>query len=78
MTAGWGGRRAQAWTAAVLANSDGMCALRLPGCTVVATTGDHILTQHERPDLRYVVANGRPSCTSCNQTRPRRPPPGNR
>jgi len=67
---GWGGRRAQAWTRAVLENSDGLCALRLPGvCTVVATTGDHVIPQSVRPDLRYVVANGRPSCGPCNNHR---------
>lgn len=65
----WGGRRAQEWTRAVLANSVGLCVLRLPGCTEVATTGDHIVPRSVRPDLRYVVANGQPACSSCNSKR---------
>ncbi len=69
----WGGRKAQAWTAAVLREKGKVCWLRLPGCTVVATTGDHVIPRSERPDLQYDVANGRPACLPCNQRRGRRP-----
>lgn len=76
---GWGGRRAQEWTAAVLANADlvneqgqPLCLLRLEGCTTVATTGDHIVPQHDAPELRYDLSNGRPSCVSCNSKRGKR------
>ena len=71
----WGGRRAQAWSAAVLAAHTGpageqpSCWLQLDGCTRVATTGDHVLPRRDRPDLMYVVANGRPACLSCNSKR---------
>lgn len=71
----WGGRKAQAWSAAVLAAHVGpageppVCWLQLPGCTQVATTGDHIVTRQDRPDLKYVVENGRPACLSCNSRR---------
>lgn len=68
----WGGRKAAAWTAAVLANSDRRCALRLEGCTGVATEGDHIKPRHDYPWLQYDVANGRPACRSCNAKRGRR------
>lgn len=71
----WGGRKAQAWSAAVLAmyaGEDGSpptCWLQLPGCTQVATTGDHVLPRQNRPDLKYDVMNGRPACLSCNSAR---------
>jgi 5-methylcytosine-specific restriction endonuclease McrA len=71
----WGGRRAQAWTRAVLAAHAGpngeapRCWLQLPGCTGVATTGDHIVQRRDRPDLAYVVANGKPACRPCNSKR---------
>ena len=45
------------------------CWLQLDGCTGVATTGDHILPRKDRPDLAYVIANGRPACLSCNSKR---------
>jgi len=62
----WGGRRAQAWTAAVLARYGTVCHLRSAGCTYRATTGDHLVPRSVRPDLQYVVENGRPACASCN------------
>lgn len=71
----WGGRRAVAWSRAVLAAHMGpggelpRCWLQLPGCTGVATTGDHVLPRKDRPDLAYSVANGRPACLSCNSKR---------
>ena len=65
----WGGRRAQAWTAAVLAEYGDSCWLQLPGCTQLATTGDHIYPRSTHPQLQYLVANGRPACMSCNRKR---------
>lgn len=71
----WGGRRAVAWRAAVLLAHTGpngeapTCWLQLPCCTGVATTADHIVPRKDRPDLAYVVANGRPACLPCNSTR---------
>jgi hypothetical protein len=35
----------------------------------VATTGDHLLSRHDRPDLKYVVENGKPACLPCNSKR---------
>lgn len=71
----WGGRRAVAWRRAVLAAYTGpngeapRCWLQLPCCLGVATTGDHVIPRQDRPDLAYVVANGRPACLPCNSTR---------
>lgn len=71
----WGGRRAAAWSRAVLAaytGPDGQpprCWLKLPGCLGVATTGDHLLPRKDRPDLAYFVPNGRPACLPCNSKR---------
>jgi len=65
----WGGRRAQTWTAAVLDKYGRTCWLQLPGCTHVATTGDHIVSRKENPALQYDVDNGRPACLPCNQRR---------
>lgn len=45
------------------------CWLQLPGCTVVATTGDHVIPRSVQPELQYDVDNGRPACLSCNQRR---------
>ena len=65
----WGGRRAQAWSAAVLQEHGTTCWLRLDGCTLVATTGDHVLSRHTHPHLAYDVSNGRPACLHCNSSR---------
>ena len=46
-----------------------VCSLSLDGCTLVATTGDHIVPKSERPDLAYDVTNGRPACRECNSSR---------
>ena len=45
------------------------CRLRLPGCTLVSTTGDHIIPVNHRPDLKFDRRNTRGSCRSCNQKR---------
>jgi hypothetical protein len=39
----WGGRRAQSYTAAVLAEWGTTCWLGYEGCTLIATTADHVL-----------------------------------
>lgn len=65
----WGGRRAQAWSRAVLDTFGTVCWLKLPGCTGLATTADHVISRRDRPDLKYLVANGRPACKPCNSRR---------
>jgi hypothetical protein len=77
----WGGRRAQRWTAAVLANASSrdelgrpLCVLKLKGCTVIATTGDHIVNRIDlertgRIHLLYDVTNGVPACLHCNTSK---------
>lgn len=71
----WGGRKAQAWTQAVLAAHEGpngeppTCWLQLPGCLGTATTGDHVLTRVDRPDLMFDPRNGKPACLPCNSKR---------
>lgn len=50
-----------------------MCTLRLPGCTLVSTTGDHIKPVSLRPDLKFDRANVRGSCRSCNGKRGNQP-----
>ena len=49
------------------------CTLRLPGCTLVSTTGDHIIPVSMRPDLKFDRANVRGSCWSCNNRRGNEP-----
>ena len=46
-----------------------VCRLRLPGCTIVTQTGDHIIPIKYRPDLKLVRQNVRGSCYSCNMKR---------
>lgn len=64
------GRRSQELTRLVLATYGRNCWLRLPGCTKVATTKDHITPwkQGGNNDL----ANFRPACKSCNSKRQNR------
>lgn len=74
----WGGRRAQRWTAAVLATYGQRCALNYDGCTLVATEGDHIVPRSVDLSRQYDVTNGRPACRHCNAERGNRldqPPP---
>jgi hypothetical protein len=73
MSEKWGGARAQEWTAAVLARYGRVCTLNLQGCTIEATTGDHIVPRKVAPELQYVVSNGRPACLHCNQKRATKP-----
>jgi 5-methylcytosine-specific restriction endonuclease McrA len=46
------------------------CRLRFEGiCTVVSTTGDHIIPVTERPELALVRSNVRAACKPCNDAR---------
>lgn len=62
-----GGRVQQELTRLVLAAYGNQCHLRLPGCTKIATTKDHVTpyAQGGTDDL----ANFRPACRSCNSKR---------
>lgn len=69
----WGGSRARAWTAAVLRRYGRVCALKLEGCTGIATEGDHIKPRKTHLHLQYDVTNGQPACRHCNGSRGARP-----
>lgn len=71
----WGGRRARAWSTAVLASKGTVCALRSKGCTYVATEADHILPRSTHPHLQYDPTNGLPACRHCNAARGKTPHP---
>lgn len=45
------------------------CWLRLPGCTGLSTTADHVLTVKDRPDLQLVRGNLHGACGPCNLRR---------
>lgn len=62
-----GGRAQQALTAAVLAHYGNKCWLRLPGCTGIATTKDHVIPYAQGGDDS--LENFRPACRSCNSKR---------
>lgn len=61
----WSGRRATEMTARVLAVKGRKCALGLPGCTLVATTADHILPK-SRGGAMWDMGNLQPACSHCN------------
>lgn len=42
------------------------CRLRLPGCEIVATTVDHIVSPRIAPGLFYEATNLRSACGHCN------------
>ena len=44
-----------------------VCVYHLPGCSSVATHGDHVLPKYARPDLTFHVANLVPACRDCNR-----------
>lgn len=46
-----------------------VCWLRLEGCTITSTTGDHIIPVADRPDLALVRTNVRGACAGCNERR---------
>jgi hypothetical protein len=63
---GYGGRAAQAWVRLVLSTYGDTCHLcHHRG----ADSGDHLQPRADRPDLMYVVSNGRPvhhkACPTC-------------
>ena len=60
--AGWEGLKAF-----VISRDGGRCQLRLPGCTLVATTADHILARARRGQT--IETNLRASCLHCNASR---------
>jgi hypothetical protein len=69
---GYGGRRAQTWVAQVLDSYGLRC--HLCSCDpdqAPADSADHLQTRQDRPDLMYVVSNGRPvhhrRCAVCGQ-----------
>ena len=45
-----------------------LCWLRLPGCTQLSTTADHVASVHERPDLAMSRDNLRGACHHCNSS----------
>jgi 5-methylcytosine-specific restriction endonuclease McrA len=46
-----------------------VCRLRLPGCTLVSDSVDHVIPRSMRPDLVMVRSNLRGVCASCNSRR---------
>ena len=65
-TSGWDWQRRRQ---RVIARDGGVCQLRLPGCTNVATTADHVLSPRDGGSDEE--ANLRASCQTCNETRRR-------
>lgn len=49
------------------------CRLRLPCCTILSETADHIHPKSARRDLAMVRANLRGACKACNSARGNRP-----
>jgi hypothetical protein len=64
-------RSTRAWRALVarVVAEEPACWLRLEGCTGASTTGDHVLTVADRPDLALVRANVHGACGPCNHRR---------
>lgn len=64
-------RSTSAWRrlAKQVAREEPICWLQLDGCTKVSTTGDHVITVTERPDLALVRSNVHGACSSCNYKR---------
>ena len=52
---------------------DPLCWLRLPGCTTLSTTTDHVIPFIKRPDLAMERANLRGACRHCNSSRQAKP-----
>ena len=51
-----------------------ICWLRLTGCTIRSTTGDHVIPLSARPDLALIRSNVRGACRPCNNKRGHLPP----
>ena len=64
-------RSTRAWKKlrAQVIREEPVCWLKLPGCTTLSTTADHILTVRDRPDLALVRANLHGACSPCNNRR---------
>ena len=58
--------RHRKWAAAVLKRDKRVCALRLEGCTFIATEADHIIPVAEGGD-EYALWNGRAVCSHCHR-----------
>ncbi len=63
------GRPWRRMVAYILRRDGYVCQLRLPGCTGVAETADHIIPFAVRPDLELEPSNLQAACTWCNQHR---------
>lgn len=68
-------RKTRAWKALRLQviREEPACWLRLPKCTGVSTTADHIIPVVERPDLALLRSNLRGACGPCNYSRSAKP-----
>lgn len=64
-------RSTRAWQrlAKQVCTEEPICWLRLDGCTVRSTTGDHIIPASSRPDLALIRSNVRGACQHCNNKR---------
>jgi 5-methylcytosine-specific restriction endonuclease McrA len=69
-------RSTRAWQrlAKQVCTEEPICWLRLAGCTIRSTTGDHIIPASARPDLALVRSNVRGACAPCNNKRGHLPP----
>lgn len=64
-------RSTRAWQrlAKQVITEEPVCWLRLTGCTIRSTTGDHVIPAGARPDLALVRSNVRGACRPCNNKR---------
>ena len=64
-------RGTQAWRrmAKQAAVDEPLCWLGLQGCTLISTTGDHVIPVVDAPDLALVRSNVRGACRPCNEKR---------
>jgi 5-methylcytosine-specific restriction endonuclease McrA len=64
-------RRTHAWKllAKQVVREEPVCWLRLPGCTMVSTSADHVISIVSQPSLALVRSNCRGACRSCNYRR---------
>jgi 5-methylcytosine-specific restriction endonuclease McrA len=68
-------RRTYAWKqlAKQVIREEPVCWLRLPGCTLVSQTGDHIISPAIAPSLALIRSNVRGACKRCNYRRGKTP-----
>ena len=64
-----GGTRAWAKLSKLAAREEPVCWLRLPGCTIRSTGGDHYYPVKTHPHLEFVRSNVRGACSHCNLAR---------